>query len=77
MDTPLSLVAVCNTQWTGEAMWMAPRADPADGLLDVLVTGLRCLALYHNEGDLRFRLVTESAGLDPANRNHSCVVIFQ
>lgn len=36
LHAPLTLVAVCNTQWTGEAMWIAPKADAADGLLDVL-----------------------------------------
>ena len=38
-DAPLTLVAVCNTQWTGEDMWLSPHADPADGLLDVLTLG--------------------------------------
>jgi diacylglycerol kinase (ATP) len=32
----LVLVAVSNTQWTGDRMWIAPQADPTDGLLDVL-----------------------------------------
>ena len=38
-ESPLTLVAVCNTQWTGEDMWMSPSADPEDGLLDVLTLG--------------------------------------
>jgi diacylglycerol kinase (ATP) len=39
IDRPATLVAVCNTQWTGEDMWIAPRAEAADGLFDVLVVG--------------------------------------
>jgi diacylglycerol kinase (ATP) len=38
-DERLTLVAVCNTQWTGEKMWIAPRADASDGLLDVVTLG--------------------------------------
>lgn len=41
-----------------------------DGGLDVLLTGLDALALYRNAGDFRFELVTEQAGLDPANHHH-------
>ncbi len=33
------MVAVCNTQWTGETMWIAPRASASDGMLDVLTLG--------------------------------------
>jgi diacylglycerol kinase (ATP) len=36
---PLTLVSVCNTQWTGEKMWIAPEAEPGDGLLDVVTVG--------------------------------------
>jgi diacylglycerol kinase (ATP) len=39
LEAPLTLVAVCNTQWTGEDMWIAPSADPADGALDVITLG--------------------------------------
>jgi hypothetical protein len=39
----------------------------ADGLLDVLVTGYRRLALYKNTGNMRFELATTEAGLDAAN----------
>lgn len=41
-----------------------------DGLLDVLLTGFHQLALYKNDGNLHFSLVTEQAGLDPANHGH-------
>jgi diacylglycerol kinase (ATP) len=36
---PLTLVSVCNTQWTGESMQIAPGADASDGLLDVVTVG--------------------------------------
>lgn len=36
---PLILAAVCNSQWTGDRMWIAPQADPSDGVLDVLTLG--------------------------------------
>lgn len=39
IEAPLILVAVCNSQWTGDRMWIAPQADPADGALDVLTLG--------------------------------------
>jgi len=39
----------------------------ADGLLDILLTGYRRLALYKNVGGLRFQPVTAEAGLDPSN----------
>ncbi|HEU5316735.1 MAG TPA: diacylglycerol kinase family protein [Chloroflexota bacterium] len=35
----LTLVSVCNTGWTGENMWIAPRADASDGQLDVVTVG--------------------------------------
>lgn len=38
-ELQLTLVAVCNTQWTGETMWIAPQASASDGLLDVLTLG--------------------------------------
>jgi len=37
--SPLTLVGICNTQWTGETMWIAPQASASDGLLDVLTLG--------------------------------------
>ncbi len=39
-----------------------------DGLLDILLTGYHCLALYKNLDGVRFQAVTQEAGLDPANR---------
>lgn len=39
-DARLSMVAVCNTQWTGDQMWIAPNADASDGLLDVISVGI-------------------------------------
>jgi hypothetical protein len=38
-----------------------------DGLLDILLTGYHCLALYKNIKGLRFELATDEAGLDPSN----------
>jgi diacylglycerol kinase (ATP) len=32
-------VVVANGQWHGGGMWLAPEADPADGLFDVLLIG--------------------------------------
>ena len=39
IEAPLAMVAVCNTQWTGETMWIAPSAAPTDGVLDVITVG--------------------------------------
>ena len=41
-----------------------------DGLLDILLTGFQCLALYQNVGGLRFELATAEAGFLPDNRGH-------
>jgi len=38
-ENRLTLVSICNTQWTGENMWIAPTADPEDGMLDVVALG--------------------------------------
>lgn len=38
-----------------------------DGLLDLLLTGYHCLALYKNVGDMRFEPATAEAGLDTFN----------
>src|SRR5262249_48220908 len=38
-----------------------------DGLLDILLTGYRRLALYRNLGGLRFQGTTAEAGLDEGN----------
>lgn len=38
-EAPFTLVGICNSQWTGEGMWIAPPADPSDGKLDVLTLG--------------------------------------
>lgn len=39
LEEPMPLVAVCNSQWTGDKMWIAPQADASDGALDVLTLG--------------------------------------
>lgn len=41
-----------------------------DGLLDLLLTGYHQLALFENQGEFRFREVTELAGLDRANQGY-------
>jgi diacylglycerol kinase (ATP) len=35
----VTLVAVGNTAWYGGGLWIAPGADPADGVLEVVVVG--------------------------------------
>lgn len=41
-----------------------------DGLVDVLLSGYRCLKLLKNQNGRSFLDVTKSAGLDARNRNH-------
>lgn len=38
-DEPLLIVLACNSQWTGNGMWIAPHADPSDGVLELLALG--------------------------------------
>ena len=59
-------LAAVDADWTGCAI-----GDyDADGLLDVLLTGYRRLALYRNLGGLRFEEATAAAGLDPFNNQY-------
>jgi hypothetical protein len=61
--TQSSGFAAVEGDWTGCAV-----GDyNGDGLLDILLTGYRRLALYKNIGELRFEVVTEETGLDPLN----------
>ncbi len=39
LNSKIVNVAVCNCQYFGGGMWVAPMADPKDGLLDVIVIG--------------------------------------
>jgi YegS/Rv2252/BmrU family lipid kinase len=38
-DGPVFNAAVCNGQYHGGGMWVAPMADPCDGLLDLVIVG--------------------------------------
>ncbi len=38
-DAQTILTSISNTQYTGGTMWMAPAADPSDGLLDLVRAG--------------------------------------
>lgn len=38
-DTRTVLTSISNSQYTGGTMWMAPEADPEDGLLDLVRAG--------------------------------------
>jgi len=39
LDGSLTMLSVCNSQFTGGDMWMAPAADVSDGRLDVIAIG--------------------------------------
>jgi diacylglycerol kinase (ATP) len=36
LEERYTLVGMSNSQWTGDGMWIAPRADVSDGKLDLL-----------------------------------------
>ncbi|HEY2252368.1 MAG TPA: VCBS repeat-containing protein, partial [Planctomycetaceae bacterium] len=64
--TRTSGLAALSGDWTGCAI-----GDyDGDGLLDVLLTGYRRLALLRNLGGLRFEERTAAAGLDPSNNQN-------
>jgi hypothetical protein len=61
--TPNSGLTAADGDWKGCAV-----GDyDGDGLLDVLLTGYHCLALYRNMGEMKFELATEIAGFDATN----------